>query len=326
MENPARTISRLLAEGERFLITAHASPDGDALGSSAALGHLLKTLGKEIAIYNESGLPAQFDWLPLPCPVLTEVPEGEFDWVVSLDCGSRERLGKAMAARFPAEGSINIDHHLGNPEFAEVNWVDPGYAAVGEMVCMLARELDVPLAGALGEAAYLAIVTDSGFFGYGSTKPRTLELAAEILRHGLEPASFTAKLQNQWTLERLKLWSKVFDDATLHCGGTVGLMRVSRAMLDATGTTKADTDQLVNYLRRVKTVRAAILLREDGPSQTKISLRSSGGVNVQAVAAELGGGGHRNAAGCSVAAPLDEASDIVLDVAARILGCGEAHG
>lgn len=322
MENPVRTISALLTQGERFLITAHTSPDGDAIGSSAALGHLLAALGKQVVIFNESGLPEQFEWLSLPCPVVTDIPDEDFDWIIALDCGSRERLGDAMNAHFPAKGSINIDHHLGNPEYAEHNWVDPQYAAVGEMICLLARELGIPLSDALGEAAYLAIVTDSGYFSFGSTRPETLELSAEILRQGLNPATFNAKLQNQWSLNRLKLWSRIFAEASLHCNDTLGILRVSQEMLQETDTTKADTEQVVNYLRRVKTVRAAILLREDAPGFTKVSLRSTGDVNVQAIAAELGGGGHKNASGCGINAPLDEAQEIILEVATRILGCG----
>lgn len=322
MESQAARISALLAKGERFLLASHAGPDGDALGSIAALGHLLAALGKDVVLYNKSGVPDQFSWLPLPCPVLTAPPEGPFDWTIAMDCGDAARLGPDLAGRFPDSGTMNIDHHLGNPDFAEVNWVDPRYAAVGEMVCELARELGVPLSGALGEAAYLAIVTDTGYFSFGSTRPETLEFAAEILRQGLSPADFNAKLQNQWSLNRLKLWSRVFAEASLHLGGALGVMRVTREMMRDTGTDKEDTEQVVNYLRRVKTVRAAVLLREDGPGQTKISLRSSGDVNVQAVAAELGGGGHKNASGCTIEAGLDRAEAILLEVAARKLGCG----
>ncbi|WP_461211127.1 DHH family phosphoesterase [Desulfocurvus sp. DL9XJH121] len=326
MTSPARTISALISGAESFLIASHSSPDGDALGSSAALGFLLKALGKRVAIYNESGLPDQYAWLPLPCPVVAEVPDEDFDWTIALDCGDQARLGAALGERFPEKGSMNIDHHLGNPEYAEVNWVDPRYAAVGAMICDLARELSVPLSGGLGMAAYLAIVTDTGYFSYGSTRPETLEACAEIMRQGLDPAAFNDRLQNQWSLNRLKLWSMVLGDCSLHMDGAVGLMRVSREMLETTGTGKEDTEQLVNLMRRVKSVRAAILLREDGDELTKASLRSSGEVNVQAVAAALGGGGHKNAAGCTVHASLAEAEAVVLDAAARHLFPGEDRG
>ncbi|BBD07921.1 DHH family phosphoesterase [Desulfovibrio ferrophilus] len=321
MDSPIKAISQRLRDGESFLIVAHSSPDGDAIGSSTALGHILQSMGKRVVLYNESRLPKPFCWVPLPCPLVQDVPNEKFDWIISLDCGDKHRMGSAMAENFGAKGTINIDHHLGNPEFAEINWVDTGYAAVGEMIAVLARELDMPLSDKLGECIYLAIVTDTGSFSFGNTSPRTLELAAEILRQGLDPSAFVANLQNQWTLGRMKLWSRIFAQAELHCAGQLGVIHITKEMFENTGTSSEDTDGVVNFIGRIKGVKAAILLREDSPELTKISLRSTGDINVQAIAAELGGGGHKNASGCAVHAPIDKAEQTVLEVAARLLGC-----
>lgn len=320
MANPQiQTISQLLREGESFLVCAHYSPDGDALGSTAALGFILKALGKDFALYNESGVPAQFEWLSLPCELHTEIPEGDFDYVISLDCGDKARLGDAMEKHFPETGSINIDHHLGNPNFAEHNWVGPEYAAVGEMVAQIALDLDIPLSGELGEAIYLALVSDTGYFSFGNTRPETLELSAEILRQGLNTGTFNARLQNQWTTGRLKLWSKIFGDTHFYFDDQVGVIHISQDLFDDTGTSREDTDGVVNYIRRVKTVKAAILLREDEPGFTKISFRSSGDVNVQQIAASLGGGGHKNAAGAGLEVGMEEAERIVLEACDKFL-------
>ncbi|MBU1003281.1 MAG: bifunctional oligoribonuclease/PAP phosphatase NrnA [Proteobacteria bacterium] len=327
MVSPIKAISRCLKSGESFLIASHSSPDGDAIGSSAALGHLLQALGKRVVLYNESRLPKPFSWVPLPCPLVQSIPDEDFDWIISLDCGDKPRMGEVLAQRFGIKGTINIDHHLGNPEFAEINWVETEYAAAGEMIAELADELGIPLSGDLGVCVYLAIVTDTGSFSFGNTSPRTLELAAEILRQGLDPSLFVSNLQNQWTLSRMKLWSRVFAAAELHCGGQVGVIHLTQEMFKETGTSSEDTDGLVNFIGRIKGVKAALLLREDTPNLTKISLRSTGDINVQAIAAELGGGGHKNASGCTVNAPIREAEQVVLEVAARLLSCPRnTHG
>lgn len=321
MDGAMKRISAALTGGGSFLVAAHAAPDGDAIGSTFALGHLLAALGKRVVLYNVSGMPEQYAWLNPPTALTDRLPDEQFDWLIALDSGSKSRLGEALADRFGTTGTINIDHHLDNPHYGQLNWVDTEFSSVGEMIALLATDLGVPLSGDLGEAVYAAIVTDTGYFSYGNTRPRTLEMAAEILRHGLDPAAFNAKLQNQWSLSRLKLWSMVFETAELHFCDRVGLIHITDAMFRATGTKSADTDGVVNYLRRVRSVRAAVCLREDGPELTKVSLRSSGDVNVQVIAAELGGGGHKNAAGCVVAAPLDKAREIVLAAAGHHLGC-----
>lgn len=320
MDNPhIQKISTLLQSGNKFLVCAHYNPDGDAIGSTVAMGHILKALGKSVTLYNETGMPDQFSWLELPAELVTQIPDEDFDYVIALDCGARARLGKAMDDAFPTTGSINIDHHLGNPLFAEHNWVGPEFPAVGEMVAQLAMALDIPLAGPLGESIYLALVTDTGNFSFSNTRPETHELAAEILRQGLDNGAFNARLQNQWTPGRLKLWSRLFDNARFHFCDQVGIFRISQNIFDETGTTREDAEGVVNYIRRVKTVKAAVLLREDGPGITKISMRSSGGVNVQEIAASLGGGGHRNAAGVEISADMDEAERAVLDACAHYL-------
>jgi phosphoesterase RecJ-like protein len=321
MTTPRTTIKDILASGESFLIAAHTSPDGDAMGSSVALAHLLTRLGKSVTIYNASGMPDQFAWLDTPVPVVTELPGELPQWVIALDSGDLHRLGDALAARFTRRGTVCIDHHLGNPEYAEVNWVDPSFSSVGEMVANLAQDLDVPLSDGLGEGIYLALVTDTGYFSYGNTSPDTMMLAADILREGLDPEFFNARFLNQWSLGRMQLWSRVFGAASVHLDGTIGTIRITEAMLEETGTSSEDTDGLVNYVRRIKGVKAAISLREDGPTQTKISFRSSGLVNVQAIASTLGGGGHKNAAGALIKAPIDEAERIVLDATRDYLSC-----
>ncbi len=309
-------IKRILQTGDDFLIVSHENPDGDAFGSLAAMGFMLHMLGKNLRLYNKSGRPDQFDWLTIPGPVhdsLDSLNGFTPQWVIIMDCGDLQRIGSELAEAAESLQIINIDHHLGNLLFGGVNWVDSVYSAVGEMLAELARELGLPLTGPLGEAIYLTIVTDTGYFSYGNTRPETLELAAELVRQGLNPGDFGAKLENQWTMGRLQLWAHVFQSVELFCNGQVAFMYIPEEILQRTSTTAADCDGLVNYGRRIKTTQVAVILREDEPGKIKFSMRSVSDVNVQKVAAALGGGGHRNASGGTLAGSLLDVRNVVLD-------------
>jgi len=311
MSTQSKAIARILREQDEFLVTAHVGPDGDAIGSMAALGFMLQRLGKRFTLYNASGLPRDLQWLRLPAPIQDHLPQCPSCWTIMLDCGDLQRGGQALADWVDKARLINIDHHLGNPDFGSVNWVDTSKSSTGEMVSELAKELGFPLEGALGEAVYLSLVTDTGHFSYDNTTPRTLELAAEIMRLGLKPGDFNSKLQNQQTLERILLWSRILSRIRLLDQGKVALVTITRRDLDETGTDVLDTDGIINAVRRIKGVAVAASLREDGPEISKFSLRSTGEINVQSLATSFGGGGHRNAAGGTIAAPMAEAERIL---------------
>jgi phosphoesterase RecJ-like protein len=307
MENPIRRISELIRDHDEFLVASHYSPDGDAIGSICALGHVLAALGKKVRLYNPSGLPSRYAFIDMPAPIERELPETLPAWTFVLDCGSGERMGEALAARSGETRFVNIDHHLGNDEFGEVNWVDATQPAVGGMVALLAEALDVPLTGPLAECVYLAVATDTGFFTYGNTTPESLELAANMLRGGLDIALMNERITKQWSENRMKLWTEAMGAMELFMDKRVCATVITKEMFARTGTSNADTENLINFLRRLKTVRVAAILREEGPDFYKFSLRSFGDDNVQQVAATFGGGGHKNAAGGSISAPLAEA-------------------
>jgi len=186
--------------------------------------------------------------------------------------------------------------------------------------------MSLPLTGGLGQAAYLAMVTDTGNFSYGNTRPSTLETGAEILRQGLKPASFTASHQNQWPLARFKLWSEVLADARLDVANHVMLSRVTLNLFERTGTSRQDCEGMVEFLRRIKGVRVAVLLREETPVRVKFSLRSQGADDVQRIAAQFGGGGHRNASGGSIDQPIDQAEQILLRAVRESIEAADARG
>ncbi len=318
-------VLRLLREGDNFLVAGHNNPDGDALGSTVAMGWLLETLGKTYWLYNESSVPDRFSWLRSSQTLQQVHPDWEPRWYVLLDCGDAKRVGKDLVRRLPLERTINIDHHVSNRDFGAVNLVEPDRSSVGEMIGYLAQELGIPLSGPLGEAVYLALVTDTGSFSYENTGPKVLELAATIIRQGLNPGRFNALLQNQWRLNRLKLMGDVLNQARLFDDGRIGIISIPKAFRDKRQATIEDCDDMVDYIRRVKGVQIAASLREDEPRKIKFSLRSSGDTDVEEIASSVGGGGHKNASGGELHHSLEDAEALLVRMIRQYLALADKN-
>lgn len=319
MTPPLRQIAEHLRATDNFLVTSHVSPDGDALGSMLAVGEVLDAMGKQVRLFNESGLPERFRWLSPRQKILRLLPDTEPETIIVLDCGSPQRPGALLAPWLSSKTVVNIDHHLDNPMFGSINWVDQRVSSTGEMVGMLARELNVPLAGLLGEYVYLSLISDTGDFCFSNTRPETLEMAAEILRLGLLPGPFHEQRQSTGTINQLRMRGAVTQQATLHSQGRISLISFTRELFRQTGTGPEDTEGLVNRVLYLRGVQAAIATREEDNGSIKFSLRSKGDVNVQAVAARFGGGGHRNAAGGTLDMSVDEAGRTLVDAVAAEL-------
>lgn len=319
MTPPLRQIAEHLRATDNFLVTSHVSPDGDALGSMLAVGEVLDAMGKQVRLFNESGLPERFRWLSPRQKILRVLPDTEPETIIVLDCGSPQRPGALLASWLSSKTVVNIDHHLDNPMFGSINWVDQRVSSTGEMVGMLARELNVPLAGLLGEYVYLSLISDTGDFCFSNTRPETLEMAAEILRLGLLPGPFHEQRQSTGTINQLRMRGAVTQQATLHSHGRISLISFTRELFRQTGTGPEDTEGLVNRVLYLRGVQAAIATREEDNGSIKFSLRSKGDVNVQAVAARFGGGGHRNAAGGTLDMSVDEAGRTLVDAVAAEL-------
>lgn len=291
---------------DRILITAHTHPDGDAMGSCLALAWALRATGVNALVFNEDGLPDFLRFLTLPGPVLTSVEQFPCDpqLIVVLDCGDRARVGEALQPLLDRIPTVNIDHHLANPNFGtEANWVVPTAAATGELVGYIAQELRAAFHGALGQALYVALSTDTGNFSYGNTTPGALRLVALLREAGLDIAGIREKLENNWSETKLRLWGRLMTETRILEEGKLAAALVTRQIMEETGASREDTEGFVEQLRRLTGVRVALLLREDekdGKVQTKASLRSSGADNVRDVAAQFGGGGHKNAAGATI--------------------------
>lgn len=319
MGSPMRDIAAAIAAGSRFLVASHASPDGDAIGSMAAMGHLLKALGKEALLYNISGMPEHLSWVDMPSAILTELPQGGFDWIIALDCGDARRGGKALQDAMASNPTMVIDHHVANPCWGQLNWVEVDRSSTCEMVAALARELGQELTGPLGEAVYLGLVTDTGHFSFNNTSPRCMEMAAHIISLGLDQAKMNELIENQWSLGRFRLWSEVLGSLALHFNGQLGVIRITSEQLSRLGATAEDCDGLTNFVLRIKGCKAAQSLREDKAGSLKLSLRSVSSVNIQPVAAAFGGGGHKCAAGANLSGSFEEIEPKLIEALGKVL-------
>lgn len=322
MPSQLKKISSVLKDEDDFLIVAHYNPDGDAMGSSVAMAHILTRMGKRCRIYNESGLPEVFTWLDSPVPVQSGIPEDHKGWTIVLDCGDQARMGDDLPEVLDYSKVINIDHHLGNPMFGRINWVDDKMSSVGAMVAMVAEDLNITMDGGLGEAVYLALVSDTGFFAYGNTSPETHLLAANLIANGLDVAAVNDNIRNQWTVNRMRLWNRILNNLELYHDGQVTMVHVTQKDLAETGTGGQDCEGAVSFIRRIRTAEVSALLREEEGGLVKFSLRSKGKVDVRAIAVEFGGGGHRNAAGGGIRADVLVARDMLLKAVEKSLDCG----
>lgn len=326
MAHPGDAIARIFREADNFLVAAHHNPDGDALGATAALAHLLLFLGKNVRLYNVSGIPEDLAWLDLGAPLVSRLEDlGNFtpDVAVMADCAEPHRAGEEFAAalaagRFPH--TVVIDHHTGAPDFAEISWVDPQAAATCLLVGKLAQRMGHDLSGPLGEGVYLGLISDTGSFTFSNTGADVFDMAGTIVRQGLDLGSFTARHANNWTLPRLHLWGELFCRTGLAHNGQVAYAVVPEGLLEKYGLDNRALEEFAAWLRRLRGVQVGIFIRPDGPGKSKASLRSSAAINVQRVAALLGGGGHKNAAGVGMAVSVDKALETLLPLVRDALG------
>ena len=333
MSRSKDSIARVFREDDDFLIAAHHNPDGDALGATAALAHLLRFLGKNARLYNVSGVPEDLEWLDLGAPLVSRLDDlGDFTPRVAVmaDCAEPHRAGEEFAAalasgRFPR--TVVIDHHTGTPDFAEISWVDPHAAAACLLVGELAQSMGHDLSGPLGEAVYLGLVSDTGSFTFSNTGAEVFDMAATIVRQGLDLGSFTVRYADNWTLPRLRLWGELFCRTGLADDGRVAYAVVPEGLLEDLGLDGRALEGFASWLRRLRGVRVGIFIRPDGPGKSKVSLRSAVDVDVRRVAALLGGGGHRNAAGVALHVPVEKALDVLLPLVGDALRRpeGSAH-
>ena len=298
-ENLPRAIETLRT-ARRVLVTMHRGPDGDALGSALALACALRELGREVTVYNPDELPYNFRFLRGADQVARSVPaEASFDVTIVTDAGAFDRLGPEVPPPGRRGVLLNLDHHITTQPFGDVNYVDPQAASVGILAYKIIRGLGHHLSRDAAECIYASILADTGCFRYSSTDPECMRVAAELIEAGVEPWEMTVRVYEQQPLARMKLLAEVL--ATLEVTKKLATITITKAMLARAGGVTDLTDGFINYARSVDGVEVAASFREpDQGGPWRVSFRSRGRVNVAAIAQKFGGGGHHNAAGCSI--------------------------
>jgi phosphoesterase RecJ-like protein len=306
-----------ILQRQRFVVTSHARPDGDAIGSQLAMAYALRALGKDVRAVDRDPAPVQFQ--PFPGVADIEVAKefhGECDAVLVMECGDLSRTGVEGLEKYFI---INIDHHPGNKMYGAIDWFDEGAAACGEMVFDIIDALGVPLTAEMATHVYIAIMTDTGGFHFGHVTPHTFEICRRCADAGAQPEAIARAVYDSSTLGRLRLMGAVLRSLELEAKGRIALVHMSLKMLADCGATQEDSDGLINLPLTVKEIDAVAFFKEISPECYRISLRSKGDVDVNRAAVAFGGGGHKNAAGCSLDGRYEDVRKKVLEELCRSL-------
>ena len=306
--SPMRAILAALQEGERFLVCSHSRPDGDAVGSMLAMGMLLKQMGKRPDLVAADRVPAVYRGLPEAGTIRTAMRvHGPYDAVILLECDGLQRTRlRGLERMF----HINIDHHSSGKEFGELNWIDRDACSVGELVHRLVKAAGCTVTPEMATCLYTALLTDTGGFCYGGIHASTFSLAGELVEAGADPVRIARDVYFANPFSKMLLLGKALSNLTRD--GALTWLWVTHEDMVSAGAVEEDCEGVVNYALSAVGVEAAVFLRELPEGRIRLSLRSKGKVNVAAISERLGGGGHENAAGCTLDGPMERATEEIL--------------
>ena len=296
-------VADAIRQRQRFVVTSHARPDGDAVGSSLAMAYALRQLGKDVRVVSRDAPPPPLLVFPgvAEIDIVNEIGDAA-DAVIVMECGDVKRPGiEGVEAGYV----INIDHHPGNLFYGALNWMDLSAAACGEMVFDLVSELGVPLTYEIALHVYIAILTDTGSFHYSNITPRTFDICRLCMEAGVSPPAVARSIFDANNLGRLKLFGAVLNRMHLDPTGRIATLSVDKQLTHDCGGTYEDTEGLINLPLTVKEILAVVFFKEIGPGDWRVSMRSKGNIDINAIAKECGGGGHKNASGCSANGDLE---------------------
>lgn len=307
-------ILAVLREGSNFCLSGHQNPDGDVIGSQLAMASLIRRLGpkKKIDIENAGLVPKSVNFLPGAGEIrnVTRV-EGKYDALIVFECSGIDRTGNIIDPKSQVVKTINIDHHLHNPNFGDINFVEPKTSSTAELIYKIIERSGLPVTVDEAACLFTGMTTDTGWFRYSNTNVQTLQIASKLLATGLPIADLSERIYLSKSETALRLLSNVLGRMTLHFDKRLAFLTLPEAVFKELGAAPDDLEEVVNVGLQIETVQAAVLLKEKA-DVVKASLRSKGDLDINRVARAFGGGGHKNASGCSMAGPLDGAKEAML--------------
>ena len=297
-----------LKNSRNILIISHRNPDGDTIGANFGLYLSLKNLGKEITSYCDSEIPFEFKFL-LSSEInftndIEQVLKKKFDTVVMIDCADNNRVKNFDKIRMSCKILINIDHHVTNNNFGDINLVQPEKSSTGEIVYNILKQGNFPLNKEIVVPLYVAVMTDTGSFRYSNTTSETFIVASELISYGINAYEITEKVYESKPYKRILLLKEALNNLYLSENKKVAVMTLNKDILKKYNASYDDTDGFVNYGRSIKGVEISIFIEEQDDG-CKLSFRSKGNIDVAEIALKCGGGGHRNAAGAFVESNLN---------------------
>ncbi len=301
-----------LCDARSFVLACHQRPDGDTLGSALALAHVLRMQGKDVVVVSEDGVPENYAFVPESESVVKSTQRRDFEMGLLVDSEGAKRVGGAADAVTGAKTTGCIDHHQPDGEFGDIRVVDPDASSTAEILYELLNANLVEIDEIAATQLLTGLVSDTGAFKFANTTPATFRVAARLTELGARPSAIAREVYDSHPLRAARLLGRALDSLQTDESGRVVWASVRKTDMEELGATDEDTDSIVNHVAAVKGPLAAVLFREIRPDSIRISLRSRDGVDVNQVARVFGGGGHRAAAGCHVAASLTEAEKLVV--------------
>ena len=312
-------VAQYLLQHDSFVLISHTSPDGDTLGSALALYGALLQLGKRAEVLCDSPTP----------PYLREIPHieevhgqmrmaGDYT-AIAIDCGDEERIGKLYSVFQNARFRINIDHHMTNNSYADLNIVRSGSAATAEIIFELITGMGLTLDRDMGTCLYTGLCTDTGNFAYTNTTAHTFRVAAALMEAGIDIARLNLKLFRERSLARTQMIGISIRNLRMYCGGRLAVTAITAGDMESVGATDQDSEGTVTYIRDIDTVEIAAVMRETGPEEYKVSLRSKEYADIGVVAMALHGGGHKFSAGCTLHGSLEQCRQTLVDALSQQL-------
>lgn len=312
--NYVNNLKDLLNRAESIALISHKDPDGDCLGSLLGFGRILETNGKSVKMYLEGEIPFNFRFLPGISKICNKPDSDIHDLVIVLDCSDIARIGSMVEVFNHSKKSVCIDHHISNGGFCDIDIIESEYSSTGELVYEISKYLGYQIEKDSATNIYAAILTDTGKFIYSNTSAQTMRNTAELMDKDIAFSKIAECIYGNEYREVYLVKAKIMSEVEFYLDGKVSLAPITKAVLEEYGVSLKDVDGIVESIRDIEGVMASCVLKEISPKNTKVSLRSKGGVDVSAISILFNGGGHERAAGFNLDADVFESRMIVVEL------------